>query len=97
MVEVFDLMEERQDDLVVGLYFVACLVGVRLEEVVSGRVDHRLLEDVLEVDLYFMGNLVEDRPILVGLLALVVLEVVVHAVLLVAHWLQLFSVLMLHL
>lgn len=94
-VEVSDLMEEHRDDLVVeGLCFAAYLVVVHLE-VVSGRANRQLLEDVQEVDLYFIGNQVEDRLILVGLL---VLEEVVRAdLLLVAIQPIAFSQLMPHL
>ena len=78
-VEVSDLMEEHQDDLVVeGLCF-ACQVVVHLE-VVFGRANHQLLVDVQEVDLYFIGSLVEDRLVLVALDFVLQLEVVVLAV-----------------
>ena len=88
-------MEEHRDDLVVeGLCFAAYLVVVHLEAV-SGRANRQLLEDVQEVDLYFIGNQVEDRLILVGLL---VLEEVVRAdLLLVAIQPIAFSQLMPHL
>lgn len=86
-------MEEHQDDPVVeGLCF-AYQVVVHLE-VVSGRVDHQHLEDVLEVDLYFIGSLVEVRLILVAL-DFVQQEVVVHAM--EANQLLAFSKLMPHL
>jgi len=92
-VEVFDLMEEHQDDLVgEGLCFAAYQVVVHLE-VVSGRANHQLLEDVQEVDLYFVvGSREEDRLILVaqGLDLLVHLEEVVRADLLVDHQLLAF-------
>ena len=68
--------------MVEGLFVAFRLVVVHsLEGVVSGRANHQLLEDVREVDLYFVrSQVVEDRLILVG----VVLEEV-HADLLVAH------------
>lgn len=89
-------MEEHLDDpVVVGLYF-AYQVVVHLE-VVSGRANHQLLEDVQEVDLYFIGSRVEDRLVLVGLGCH--LEEVVRADLqvLAPYWHFLFSKLMPHL
>jgi len=89
-------MEEHLDDpVVVGLYF-AYQVVVHLE-VVSGRANHQLLEDVQEVDLYFIGSRVEDRLILVALGLLVHLQEVVRADLQAANWLVVFSKLMPHL
>jgi hypothetical protein len=91
-------MEEHLDDpVVVGLYF-AYQVVVHLE-VVSGRANHQLLEDVQEVDLYFIGSRVEDRLILVALGLLVQLQEVVRADLqvLAANWHFVFSKLMPHL
>lgn len=84
----FDPKEEHLDDLMVEGLFVACrlVVDHSMEVVVSGRANHQRLEDVREVDLYFLrSQVVEDRLILVGLL-----EEVVRANLRVAHLLLLF-------